>query len=364
MTMTTKTPEIPTKMTAWMAHKEIPHEKLGDAEAIAKACRLEEVDVPTPQPGQVLIRVHRGTVSPNDLLHMLGRYVNTDDIPYPRPLGFEGAGVVVASRASYRYAPAATVGARVAFYQDRGGVFGEYTVMDAMKVIPIPNNRGISMQVAASSVTNPMTAVVMVDQVKARGHKVFINTAAAGSLGKLILRYAKTVGVEVICVVHRDEQEEICCKEGAKYVVNSSKNDFVDQLSTVMKETKCTFAYDCISGPMPRLLLKAASPAGLTVSIYGVLSGQSDTFEAGDSVSEFVTANKSVEKFNLAKVLENMWFISLVLVIRKVSNGMGGIFLSKFQKAFPLSELPDAYAYYTENMTKGKIQIVATEEYD
>lgn len=335
-------------MKAWIMKEALAHENLTKADAISKVCALEEIAVPDISSGELLVKVSRGTINPNDLLHIKHDYTLTSHIELPRKMGFEGAGTVVASKGSFM---APSVGTRVAFYARAGGLFGEYAVVDEKSVLPVP--KGVSFETAACSMANPFTAVIMVDQVRSLGKKIFVNTAAASALGKLIIRYAKSVGMEVICVVRREEQAEVCRKEGAKYIVDSSSATFGAELSKIMEETECTYIYDCICGSMTGTLLEAG-PRGTILSCYGNLSGQDASFSLKQ-----MARNKEIHEFALPNITDKMWLISMILAARKVSNGMGNIFNSDVQKSFPLSKLPDAYAYYASNMSKGKVQIVA-----
>lgn len=67
--------------------------------------------------------------------------------------------------------------------------------------------RPLAPQDAASSFVNPLTALYMVDVAKRGQHKAVIHTAAASSLGKMLLRLCLKEGVPIICVVRREEQE-------------------------------------------------------------------------------------------------------------------------------------------------------------
>src|SRR5258707_7308008 len=71
--------------------------------------RLDEVAVPVPGPGQVLVRIRAAGVCGTDL-HILDGMIKPD--PYPMTLGHEAAGVVAAAAPHARYVE----GDRVAVY--------------------------------------------------------------------------------------------------------------------------------------------------------------------------------------------------------------------------------------------------------
>eukprot|EP00127_Corallochytrium_limacisporum_P006313 Clim_evm24s225 gene=Clim_evmTU24s225 len=342
------TETIRTKMKALRLKSAIPEDAMKDAKELSKYITVEEVDVPTPQDGEVLVKVARGTINPNDLAHATGVYGTTNHQGWPRSLGFEGAGEIVVNKGAF-YLPA-RVGQKVAFYAGGGGMFGEYVTTTAMNVIRLP--AGVDMETAACSSANPLTTILMVDKVTSAGHKAFINTAAASALGKLLIRWSKAQGVETINLVRREEQAELCRQEGAKYVINSSDPDWEEKLKAAIDETDCHFAYDCVGGTMPKQLLEVL-PERSELCLYGNLTGGDPVFS-----SSIIFGDRKITGFTVPEVMAKMSLIQKLFALRKLTNGMGKVFKSSVNKTFPLDEATDAYAFYVNNMTSGKVQIV------
>ena len=201
MTATT-TPEIPTKTRVWMQTGPLDRNDKTDVEAIKKCIHLEEVPVPELKPQQLLIKVERCTINPNELVHLFGTYVATENIPYPRPVGFEGSGTVVKSTASCFFPQ---VGQTVSFYAKQGGAHGDYVIADADSAFVFEPEK-VSFSKAAASFVNPLTAVCMVDYAVSKGHKIFVHTAGASTVGRLLWTYAQECGVQMIHVVRKQEQ--------------------------------------------------------------------------------------------------------------------------------------------------------------
>ena len=345
------TPSVPQRMKALIAIAPVPEGVLADPKELCKYIQVRETDVPTLKTGEVLIKVSRGTINPNDLYHAKGVYSATPNVPFPRPLGFEGAGVVVASGGGMigRF----RVGKRVAFYAM--GMFGEYVVCDALNLIDIPDSVGFST--AACSVANPMTALAMLNTVKASGSNIMINTAAASALGKLLIRLGKKKGVELICIVRRAEQMEICRQEGAAYVLNSSDPDFDQQLQKVIRDTGCSLAFDCIAGDMPERLLQALPDIGGTVKLYGYMTPGPITLTPQTLFTE-----RHLETFEINAYLSRVNLLSKGLIALSITQGMGKELKSDVQKTFSLDDGVEAFSFYSQNMTAGKVQIVADAE--
>ena len=68
--------------------------KLDHLEAI-RSLHVEDRPVPSPGPGEVLIRVEAAACNPSDLIFLTGSYVSAKELPSAP--GWEGAGTVVAA---------------------------------------------------------------------------------------------------------------------------------------------------------------------------------------------------------------------------------------------------------------------------
>lgn len=344
-----KQTDIAKKMQALQVVSAVPEHAFASPEALSQYVQLVQVDTPTPGAGQVLIKVSRGTINPNDLYHLKGVYSSTQQIPFPRSVGFEGAGIVVAAGTgiigNFR------VGSRVAFYAQ--GMFAEYVLCNALDLIDIPKKVGFSS--AACSVANPMTSLIMTEVAKASGSPYIINTAAASALSKLLIQQAHKAGIKVIGIVRKQEQVEVCKAAGAAHVLNSSDADFDQQLQNICAETKCSFAFDCIAGEMPETLLRALPDHG-TVALYGYLSNGPISI-----TPQLLFPAKQLQSFEIDVYLSRKSLASMFFMARAISKGMGTEFRNTVQRSFPLNDAIQAISYYSQNMTAGKVQIIADE---
>ena len=256
---------------------------------------LSLIDVPVPQPGDddVLIRVEATPINPSDLGLLVGagdlstlRKSGTDshpvvtaDIPKPGmramagrvgqslPVGNEGAGTVVAAGKSP--AAQALLGKKVT---GLGGEFyAEYRLLNVAQVMELPE--GTSARDGASCFVNPLTALSFPETMRMEGHKALVHTAAASNLGQMLNKICIADGVPLVNIVRKPEQEKILRDIGAKYIVNSSFDTFMDDLIKALAETKATLAFDAIGGgPLAGQILtamEAAANIGAEYSRYG-----------------------------------------------------------------------------------------------
>ena len=224
---------------------------------ISKAGELElyltEVDVPTPAKDQVVIRMEAAPINPSDMGPMFGPATITDGkettvggkpafmapVPEKRlgmvrsrldmavPVGNEGAGTVVAAG-------------------DDGASYAQYVCMPAAACLV--HNDGTTAIEAASSFVNPLTALGMVETMKLEGHKALVHTAAASNLGQMLNKICLADGVELVNIVRKQEQVDLLKSLGAKYVCDSSKDSFFNDLTDALEATGATIAFDATGG--------------------------------------------------------------------------------------------------------------------
>jgi len=229
---------------------------------------LAQVEFPVPGPDEVLVRVEAAPINPSDLALLVGpadpatfrqggtvqRPVLTADIPAAAmrlvagrlnqslPVGNEGAGVVVAAGSSA--AAQALLGRTIGMVG--GEMFAQYRCLHVNQCLAL--EEGTTAMEGASCFVNPLTALGMVETMRREGHKALVHTAAASNLGQMLNRVCLADGVELVNVVRKVEQEKILRELGAKYVVNSSADSFMSDLTAAIKATGATIAFDATGG--------------------------------------------------------------------------------------------------------------------
>ena len=229
---------------------------------------MKEQPMPTPKPDQILVRVEATPINPSDHGVMFGwadiaaatstgsgkdRVLTAPIVPQGMsrmkarfgqalPIGNEGAGTVVAA-GDDAYAQS-LIGKVVAIMG--GGMYGEYRCVPAMMAMPLLD--GHTAKDGASSFVNPLTALSMVETMRMESHSALVHTAAASNLGQMLNRICQADGVDLVNVVRREEQAKLLRDMGAKYVCNSSDDDFMAKLTDAIHETGATLAFDATGG--------------------------------------------------------------------------------------------------------------------
>jgi NADPH:quinone reductase-like Zn-dependent oxidoreductase len=317
------------------------------------AVTVRQCAVPKPGRGQVLVRMAAAPINPSDLSFLRGTY--KDQKPLPAIPGIEGSGRVVA--AGPGLFPRMMVVRRVACASSptSGGTWAEYMVTSAKLCIPLLSS--ISLEAGAMMAVNPLTALAFFDIAESEKHAAMVSTAAASALGRMILRLGQLNSIPIISVVRRKEQVDLLQTLGAEYVLDSSQPDFGLQLRELTHELRATLLLDAVAGSMTNQLLEAA-PAASTVLVYGNLSGEQCIINP----RELLLEGKRVEGFYLANWWAKKNIVQSLLVIGKAQRLLRTHLGTRVQQRLPLSSAREAVALYENNMSGGKVLLVANGE--
>ena len=225
--------------------------------------RVEDVPVPAPGAGQVVIRVEAAGVNFADVYQRKGLY----PAPLPFTLGREAAGVVE------RVAEGVTtcrVGDRVASENVAGG-YAEYAVAAADRVVPIPD--GVSSKVAAAVILQGITAhYLAISTYPLRSGDTCLIHAAAGGVGLLLCQIARRLGARVIGTVSTEEKARLAREAGAHEVILYNDEDFQEATKRITGGAGVQVVYDSVGRTTFLKGLDCLVPRGMMV-LYGQSSG-------------------------------------------------------------------------------------------
>ena len=254
---------------------------------------LDSSPAPSPGPDEVLVQMQAAPINPSDLGLLVGAadvssavmsgegVGRTLTLQTPHAamsamqgrldqsyvVGNEGAGCVVAAGASP--AAQALVGRLVAV---RGGsAYARYVVARAADCLVLP--QGATAEDGASAFVNPMTALALVETMRAEGHHALVHTAAASNLGQMLNRVCLADGVDLVNIVRSPAQVAVLKDQGAVHVCDLSQPHFKEELAAALKATGATIAFDAIGGGRlaSDLLhgMETVASAGQAYSRYG-----------------------------------------------------------------------------------------------
>jgi len=304
------------------------------------------VPVPTPGDNEAVVRVARAAVNPSDVLNVQGYYGSGLDIPSDGVTpGFEGSGVVVKGAG----AGAALEGKRVGFFALKGGSWGPYVCVPAQHCNPLPDD--VSFDNGASAFVNPLTVLGFFDV--ASGDKAIVQTAAASALGRMAIRHGLKVGVKVLNLVRRQDQADLCVKEGASSgdVVNTSDGDWKAQVTKWAKANGARKCFDAIGGSFTGDVL-AAMPDESTVYVYGLLSGEPVSGVGADAL---IFQSKTVTGFWITKHLGTLTPAKGAEWHSTIANNLNTTFRTEVAASYPADKIVEALEVYGKKATGGKV---------
>lgn len=353
---------------------------------------LQQAEIPEPRPGEVVIRVEAAPINPSDIINMIGMAdpasatAETQDglpalkltVPPGRlehsrdrmgqklSAGNEGAGTVIKAGAGAE----ALIGRKVAAFS--GTMYSRYCLCPSGTYMPLPE--GTSAQAGAAAFVNPLTALGMVETMRREGHKAIVHAAAASNLGQMLNRVCIADGIDLVNIVRRDEQADLLRKQGAQIVLNSSDENFKDQLVDALCETGATIAFDPIGGgkladtiinAMEKAINRVNKPARYNrygsstlkqVYIYGLLDSSPTIITRAAGLSW------SVGGWLLTNFLAKIGKDAEQLRARVVAE-LGTTFASSYAAEIGLEEMlePRIFAAYTAMQTGQKFLVTPSK---
>jgi NADPH:quinone reductase-like Zn-dependent oxidoreductase len=314
---------------------------------------LQQVVVPRPGRGQILVKIDSSPINPSDNSFIRGLYRTRKVLPVIA--GFEASGTVVATGNDLM--SKRLLGKRVACFAptDGHGTWAEYMVTGKNSAIPL--KKEVDMEQGSMLLVNPLSVMAMVDIAKKRKCRAIANTAAASALGQMLNRVCIDKKLPLVNIVRREDQVKLLKDQGAKYVLNSASRGFKDELASVFSQLEVTLVFDAIAGQMT-FDLSEAIPVDSEIMIYGGLSEQPAFIHPGKLIFE----RKKVSGFWLSEWITHQPLLKLLFIFNKIQKYVSATHHTKIQKRVSLSGVEDGLKLYLENMTAGKILVKPSDE--
>ena len=231
--------------------------------------QLEDIEEARPAQGEVLLQMLYSPVNPSDLHMTRGRYGYQPVLPASP--GAEGVGMVLELGAGVT---AVHVGDRVICI-GTWNLWRERVICKASNVVRVPD--AIAHEAAATSYQNPLTAWALTQSIQQLGDgKWLLQTAAASSVGRLVLQLAKVYGFQTINVIHRRAQAKIIQALGGDEIVCTEDEDLRDRLQALTHGKGIEYAIDCVAGEVGGEIVRNLAPSGMLVQ-FGALSSHRQT---------------------------------------------------------------------------------------
>jgi len=304
----------------------------------ADVIEMAELEVPTPGPGDVVIRVHAASLAAGDYFMMRGKPLPARfSIGFPRPrkghvVGLDCAGTISA------VGPGVT-GFRVgeAVFGECHGSCAEYTRAVSDQVARMPSS--MTFEQAAAVPTSACAALQgLRDQAKVQpGQKVLVN-GASGGVGPFAVQIAKALGAEVTGVCGT-RNVEMVRSIGADHVIDYTNEDFTQggpRYDAIM---------DNIASHSPSAARRALKPGGIHIPSSGhagmgwIISASLAASFVPKQGRPFVATVTSADLGVLADLID------------------AGKVTSVIDRVYPFEDTVEAFRYIDKGHAQGKVVI-------
>ena len=227
---------------------------------------ISDAPVPSPGPGEVLMRVTAGGVNFVDVQQARGTFPGGPQPPYLA--GMEGVGEVttVGEGVTDLEPGAHVIGACIG-----GGAFAEYMVLPAAAVVRVPagwaDEQALGLVVswpAALAALKPLGRI-------AAGQTVLIH-AAAGGTGQAAVKMAKHYGATVIAAASPDKHEVVRAL-GADHVIDARGADLAGEVLRHTGGAGADLVLESVGGSTFEASLAVTKRVTGRVVVYGMVGG-------------------------------------------------------------------------------------------
>jgi NADPH:quinone reductase-like Zn-dependent oxidoreductase len=302
---------------------------------------VREVERPSVEDDQVLVRVHASSVNPVEWYGVTGPiFVRGGGLRRPATpaVGADLAGRVEAvGSAVTTFAPGDEV------FGTGVGAWAEYAVARESRLAPKP--AGVTFEDAAAVPIAGVTALqALRDHGRVEtGQKVLIN-GASGGVGTYAVQLAKTLGAEVtaVCSSRNVEQAHTL---GADHVVDYTRDDFTR--GAVRHDLLVDIAGSRTLGELGRAL----TPEATVVLVGGKLSyrGLGPLPHLGATLAMSKVRRRTLRFFVARVNTDDLAFLASLLE--------DGTIRSVIERTYGLEQAPEALAHLGEGHARGKLVI-------
>jgi len=310
-----------------------------------EALVLENLPIPAPAAGQILVRIEAAGVNFIDVYQRNGLY----PIQTPFTLGQEGAGVVE------RMGPEVTglaAGDLVA-WSGPMGAYAEYAAVPADRVVQVPAE--VTAAQAAAAMLQGMTAHYLAGTTyPLKPGETCLVHAAAGGVGLLLCQIARMRGARVIGTVGADDKAALAREAGASDVINyRATENLAHEVRRLTGGTGVQVVYDGVGQATFAASMASLAPRGMLVT-FGNASGPVQPFEPlklSQGGSLFLTRPKLADHIATRTELE-----------QRAGEVLGWVRDGKLKlrifREYPLAEAAQAHRDLESRKTTGKLLLL------
>ena len=324
-------------------------DRLGPPEVL----QIRDVPLAEPGPGEVRIAVEAFGLNRSESQMRQGTYPMID-ATFPSRVGKEAVGRVTAVGPGVQ---GVQLGVHVTtvpcFDMNRHGVYGEFAIVPAQALAPVP--RGLSAVQAAAVWQQYLTAYgPLVEYTELSPAHTVLVTAATASVGHACIQVAKAQGATVIATTRRADKAERLRHTGADHVIVTAEQPLADRVLALTGGHGAEVIVDAISGPQVEALAACAAPRG-RIFLYGRLDERPTPYPLIPCMKKAL----SITGYTLWEIVldparrarAERWILDRL---------ERGVFAPVIDRVFPLEQVAQAHACMDANLANGKLVVTVT----
>ncbi|NCP19494.1 MAG: NAD(P)H-quinone oxidoreductase [Erythrobacter sp.] len=311
----------------------------------------QDVPVPQPGPGEVLLKVAYAGVNRPDCIQRAGHYPPP---PGASPiLGLEAAGEIVAVGEGV---DTARMGEHVCALTP-GGAYAEYCAVPAGHVLPVPDALTLAEAAALPETLFTVWHNVFQRGMARDGETLLVHGGTSG-IGTMAIMLAKAFGLTVIVTAGSEEKCDAARRVGADHAIDYKTTDFVEPVGLITGETGVDLVLDMVSGDYVARNINCLRPGGRHVTI-AVLGGMKAEINMAQVMQKRLTLTGSTlrprsDAFKTAlrdEIEREAWSLVEEGAVRPVMD-----------EIFALADAKNAHARMEEGSHIGKIVLAIDED--
>ncbi len=225
---------------------------------------IEASDIPSPQEGEVLVKVLSAGVGYVDSLMVQGLYQVKPPLPYYPGSEFAGEIIQVGGAVSNIKSGDLVMGMW-------RGAYTDHMTVPSSECTVIPDS--LSADVAGGFYTNYSTALFgLRDCGNLRAGENVLILGASGGVGSSAITVAKAMGANVIAGASSREKLELASSAGADETILYSKEDWRTELKALLGNESLAMVYDPVGGDLAEPAFRSLAPGGRFL-VVGFASG-------------------------------------------------------------------------------------------
>ena len=311
--------------------------------------KIEQVEVPSPGPGEVRIAVKALGLNRAESMFRSGHYL--EQPRFPARLGYEAAGTVEALGEGVKGLKVGDAVSTIpAFSQNQYGVYGDTATVPAFAVAKHPAS--LSWAEAAAVWMQYATAYgALIDIAGLKAGDTLLIPAASSSVGIAAIQIARMIGATPVALTRGSSKRKALLDAGAAHVIATEEQDLVAEAKKLTGGKGARIVFDPVGGPTVAKLTVAMAERGI-LFLYGALSTEPTPLPLMDVVGKSLT----IRGYVLFEITGDPR--RLERAKKFIVDGLSaGKLKPVVAKTFPLEQIADAHRYMESNQQVGKIVV-------